>query len=400
MEASIACSLPLHGVVKVKSHTNIVPTTTSPKPHSTVTSTKSSLLCKVQPQPLLYLCTSRINSFRAGPIQCGNSSNGYSANEGRGLREWIEQVGDAISTAFPLWVTIGCVLGLLRPSCFNWVTPKLNILGLTIIMLGMGMTLTLADLHGALAMPKEVFSGFVLQYSVMPITGFLVSKLLNLPSHYAAGLILVGCCPGGTASNIVTYLARGNVALSVIMTAASTIGAVVMTPFLTSKLAGKYVTVDASALFISTLQVVLFPVLAGAFLNQYFQPLVKLVSPLMPPMAVAAVAILCGSAIAQSSSAILMSGGQVILASSLLHASGFFFGYILARMLGIDVSSSRTTSIEVGMQNSALAVVLAIKHFGDPLTAVPGAVSSVIQAIFGSMLAGIWRQSIPAEMKD
>nr|KYP57152.1 putative sodium-dependent transporter yocS [Cajanus cajan] len=267
-------------------------------------------------------------------------------------------------------------------------------------MLGMGMTLTLDDLRGALSMPKEVLSGFVLQYSVMPLSGFLVSKLLNLPSHYAAGLILVGCCPGGTASNIVTYLARGNVALSVIMTAASTISAVIMTPFLTAKLAGKYVAVDASGLLISTLQVVLFPVLAGAFLNQYFQPIVKIVSPLMPPLAVATVAILCGNAISQSSSTILMSGGQVVLASSLLHASGFFFGYVLARMLGLDVSSSRTISIEVGMQNSVLGVVLATKHFGDPLTTVPCAVSSVLHSIFGSILAGIWRHTVPAEVKD
>ncbi|KAF7836604.1 putative sodium/metabolite cotransporter BASS1, chloroplastic [Senna tora] len=288
----------------------------------------------------------------------------------------------------------------MKPSSFSWVTPKLSILGLTIIMLGMGMTLTLDDLRGALAMPKEVISGFVLQYSVMPISGYLVSKLLNLPSHYAAGLILVGCCPGGTASNIVTYLARGNVALSVIMTAASTLFAVVMTPFLTAKLAGKYVAVDATALLVSTLQVVLLPVLGGAFLNQYLQPLVKLVNPLMPPMAVVTVAILCGHAISQSSSAILMSGGQVILASCLLHASGFFFGYILARMLGIDVAASRTISIEVGMQNSVLGVVLATKHFGNPLTTVPCAVSSVAHSIIGSILAGIWRLSVPSEVKD
>lgn len=257
---------------------------------------------------------------------------------------------EAISTAFPLWVTIGCVLGLVRPSSFNWVTPKLCTVGLGVIMLGMGMSLTLDDLRSALFMPKEVVSGFVLQYSVMPISAFLVSKLLNLPSHYAAGLILVGCCPGGTASNIVTYLARGNVALSVIMTAASTLSAVIMTPFLTAKLAGKYVAVDAAGLLMSTLQVVLLPVLAGAFLVKYFQPFVKFISPLMPPMAVATAAMLSGNAIAQSSSSILMSSGQVILASCLLHASGFFFGYILARMLGLDVSSSRTISIEVGMQ--------------------------------------------------
>ncbi|XP_028758710.1 probable sodium/metabolite cotransporter BASS1, chloroplastic [Neltuma alba] len=337
--------------------------------------------------------TSRLSYF--SPLRCGVSSSGYSANGGRSFRDWVELAGEVLSTAFPLWVTIGCALGLVKPSSFDWVTPKLSILGLTTIMLGMGMTLTLDDLRGALAMPKEVLSGFVLQYSVMPISGFLVSKLLNLPSHYAAGLILVGCCPGGTASNIVTYLARGNVALSVVMTAASTFASVVMTPFLTAKLAGKYVAVNAADLLLSTLQVVLLPVLAGAFLNQFFQPIVKFFNPLMPPVAVATVAILCGRAIAQSSSAILMSGGQVILASCLLHAFGFSFGYILARMLGIDVSSSRTISIEVGMQNSVLGVVLATKHFGDPLTTVPCAVSSVCHSIFGSALAGIWRRSVP-----
>ena len=152
-----------------------------------------------------------------------------------------------------------------------------------------------------------------------------------------------------------------------------------MTPALTAKLAGQYVAVDAPGLFMSTLQVilipcnsrnwffgwcfpdhsflqvVLLPVLAGAFLNQYFQSIVKIVSPLMPPIAVLTVAVLCGNAIAQSSSTILMSGQQVALATVLLHASGFFFGYVLSRMLGLDVSSSRTISIEVGMQVCAYA---------------------------------------------
>ncbi|OVA18935.1 Bile acid:sodium symporter [Macleaya cordata] len=258
-------------------------------------------------------------------------------------------------------------------------------------MLGMGMTLTLDDLRGALAMPKEVISGFILQYSVMPLSAFFVSKLLRLPSHYAAGLILVGCCPGGI--QILTSLMhlRGNVALSVLMTAASTMSAVVMTPFLTAKLAGQFVAVDAAGLLMSTLQVVLLPVLVGALLNQYFQSFVKMVSPLMPPIAVVTVAVLCGNAIAQNASAILMSGRQVVLATCLLHASGFFFGYVLARLLKVDVSSARTISIEVGMQNSVLGVVLAGQHFGNPLTAVPCAVSSVCHSIFGSVLAGIWR---------
>ncbi|XP_008226350.1 PREDICTED: probable sodium/metabolite cotransporter BASS1, chloroplastic [Prunus mume] len=356
------------------------------------------LLPSVSFPPTLATKTGRSS---LAPLQCGILSNSCSANDGkRSFRDWVEVVGEAVSTAFPIWVALGCLLGLIKPSSFNWVTPNLTILGITLTMLGMGMTLTFDDLRGALAMPKELLAGFVLQYSVMPLSGYAVSMLLNLPSYYAAGLILVGCCPGGTASNIVTYIARGNVALSVLMTAASTLSAVIMTPFLTAKLAGQYVAVDAAGLLFSTLQVVLLPVLAGAFLNQYFQGLVKFVSPLMPPIAVATVAVLCGNAIAQSSSAILMSGKQVVLAAALLHASGFFFGYVLSRILGIDVSSSRTISIEVGMQNSVLGVVLASQHFGNPLTAVPCAVSSVCHSILGSALAGIWRQSVPTQKQD
>ncbi|KAL2331283.1 hypothetical protein Fmac_018864 [Flemingia macrophylla] len=350
------------------------------------------------PQPLLSLCTSkspRNYGHSVGPIGCGISSKGCGANEGRGVGEWVMVAGEVLSAAFPVWVSIGCVLGLMKPHFFKWVSPDLTITGINVIMLGMGMTLSFDDLRGVLAMPKQVLSGFLLQYSVMPLSGFLISKLLNLPSHSAAGLILLGCCPGGTASNIITYLARGNVALSVIMTTASTLSAMIMTPFLTAKFAGKYVAVDSFGLLISTLQVVLFPVLAGAFLNQFFQPIVKFVSPLMPPIAVTTVAILCGNAMANSSSAILMSGGQVILATVLLQASGFFFGYMFARLFGLDVSSSRTISSQVGTKNCVLDIVLATKHFGDPLTAVPGAVAIVGQSIIGSILAGIWRRSVP-----
>ncbi|KAG5551492.1 hypothetical protein RHGRI_009797 [Rhododendron griersonianum] len=364
------------------------------------------------------------------PLLCGISSNTLNADGGgRGFRGWIEAVGEAVSTAFSVWVALGCLVGLLKPGSYNWVKPEWTIMGITVTMLGMGMTLTFDDLRGALAMPKELITGFVLQYSVMPLSAYFVSKFLRLPSYYAAGLILVGCCPGGTARVlIILVVSSGNVALSVLMTAASTLSAVVgkstllpyigsllifgfriakfdialhiMTPFLTAKLAGQFVAVDAVGLLMSTLQVVLLPVLAGAFLNQYFQSLVKFVSPLMPPIAVATVAVLCGKAIAQSASAILTSGGQVVLAAALLHASGFFFGYMLSRMLGLDVSSSRTISIEVGMQNSVLGVVLATQHFGNPLTAVPCAVSSVCHSIFGSALAGIWRCSIPESPKQ
>ncbi|KAI4390158.1 hypothetical protein MLD38_002300 [Melastoma candidum] len=362
--------------------------------------------CRPSPSKALFIP-------RIDPVACtypgrgtapllGVSSDALDAGNGqdRGFWDWLGVISEALSTAFPVWVALGCLMGLVRPSCFNWVKPQWTVLGLSVTMLGMGMTLSFDDLRGALAMPKELVAGFVLQYSVMPISAFVVSKLLNLPSHYAAGLILVGCCPGGTASNIVTYIARGNVALSVLMTAASTVSAVIMTPYLTAKLAGQYVAVDAAGLLLSTLQVVLLPVLAGAFLNQYFQNLVKFVSPVMPPIAVAVVAVLCGNAIAQNASAILMSGQQVVLAAALLHTLGFFFGYILSRILGLDVASARTISIEVGMQNSVLGVVLATQHFGNPLTSVPCAVSSVCHSILGSILAGVWRRSSPSQKNE
>lgn len=300
--------------------------------------------------------------------------------------------------AFPLWVSLACLVALWKPPSFLWVGRTWQIVGLTLTMLGMGMTLTLDDLRAALLMPRELAAGFVLQYTVMPLSGYFVSKLLKLPSYYAAGLILVGCCPGGTASNIVTFLARGNVALSVLMTAASTFAAAVMTPSLTSKLAGQFVAVDPGGLFFSTVQVVLAPVLLGAVLNQYFNNLVKFVSPVMPFIAVATVAILCGSAIAQNASAILSSGIQVVIAVVALHTSGFFFGFVLSKLFGIDDISARTISIEVGMQNSVLGLVLANQHFGSPLTAVPCAVASICQSICGSALAGIWR-SMPVETK-
>lgn len=342
-----------------------------------------------QPPPTPPSCIRAASQEDSGVDQAG------------GFREVVVRVGEALSMAFPLWIALACLVGLLRPSTFLWVDSRWQIPLLSVTMLGMGMTLTLDDLRSALLMPKELFTGFALQYTVMPLSGFLVSKILRLPAHYAAGLILVSCCPGGTASNIVTYLARGNVALSVLMTALSTFSAVVMTPLLTFKLAGQYVAVDPIGLFTSTVQVVLAPVLFGAVLNQYCKAIVNLVSPVMPLVAVASVAILCGSAISQNASAILSSGFVVVLSSCCLHASGFFFGYVLARILGVDVSCSRTISIEVGMQNSVLGVVLAGQHFGNPLTAVPCAVSSVCHSIYGSILAGIWRCMPPTNhVKD
>lgn len=319
-----------------------------------------------------------------------DASSTASSND-RGLGKRVEEFGEALSSGFPLWVAAACAAGMIRPTAFTWIQGSVQIIGLSITMLGMGMTISLEDFRGAIAMPRELLAGVVLQYTVMPTAGALVSKAFNLPASYAAGLCLVACCPGGTASNVVTYLARGNVALSVLMTAASTFLAVVMTPMLTAKLVGQYVAVDAKSLFGSTVQVVLLPVIAGALLAHYLPGLVRRISPLAPSVAVITVAAICAGAISQSAATIRVSGLQVLVAVVALHSAGFFFGYIMSKLLGFEESTSRTISIEVGMQNSVLGVVLASQHFASPLTAVPCAVSSICHSIIGSALARFWR---------
>ena len=279
---------------------------------------------------------------------------------------------DLAANAFPLWVLVACGLALVEPRLFTWFRGNAIVVGLAVIMLGMGITLSLDDFARVATRPATVAAGFVAQFAIMPTAGWLVATLLDLETPYAVGLILVACCPGGTASNVVTYIARADVALSVLMTTCTTLGAVVLTPLLTKLLAGRLVEVDAWGLFLSTLQVVVLPV-------------ATLVS-------VVTIALVCASVIGQNAAAILGTGPRLLAAVVLLHGLGFGVGYLFARLFGYDRIVSRTISIEVGMQNSGLGVVLAQKHFpAEPLTAVPCAISSVTHSVIGSLLAGWWR---------
>lgn len=295
------------------------------------------------------------------------------------------------TNAFPVWVVAGGVLALFWPSWFTWFSGPWIVWGLAVIMLGMGMTLTVDDFRRVLTMPKPVAIGFFAQFTIMPLLGWSIGLLLQLDTPFAVGLVLVACCPGGTASNIVTFLARADLALSVIMTAISTLAAVIMTPFLTQWLAGSRVPVDALGLLWSTMQVVVLPVIAGLMLNRFCPKLVQPVLPVAPLVSALTVALICASIIGQSATAIRASAGVLLLAVFLLHAGGFTLGYLVARLLGQAVTVARTVSIEVGMQNSGLGVVLARRHFADPLTAVPCAISSVFHSVIGSLLAGWWR---------
>jgi BASS family bile acid:Na+ symporter len=211
------------------------------------------------------------------------------------------------------------------------------------------------------------------------------------------GLILVSCCPGGTASNVVTYMARANVALSVLMTMCSTFGAVLMTPLLTKWLAGTYVPVDAWKLFLDTVQVVLLPVLFGLMLHHAAPGVVKRVLPAAPLVSVLAITLIVSSIVGQNAAAIKHSGARLLLAVFLLHAGGFLLGYLFSAVLKFDRITNRTVSIEVGMQNSGLGVALAQNNFPSlPAAPVPCAISSVFHSVIGSLLAGIWRLRPPA----
>ncbi len=295
------------------------------------------------------------------------------------------------TNAFPLWVLAGSASALYAPGTFVWFKGSYITWTLALIMLGMGLTLSVDDFRRVLARPRPIAFGFVAQYTIMPLLGWSLAKAFQLPPAFAAGLILVACCPGGTASNIVTFLAGADVALSVIVTACSTLAAVIMTPLLTQFLAGAIVTVDVGGLMLSTAQVVLAPIALGLVLNRLFPQGVKRVLTLAPLVSVIGVALIVASIIGQNAAAIRTGAASLILAVLSLHVGGFAVGYLATWVFRYEAKICQTLSIEVGMQNSGLGVALAKKHFPDPLTAVPCAISSVFHSVIGSLLAGYWR---------
>jgi BASS family bile acid:Na+ symporter len=300
-----------------------------------------------------------------------------------------------ITNAFPLWVLVASLLAVWQPGLFTWFTGPLITLGLAIIMLGMGITLTLDDARRVAAQRLQLGTGVVLQYTVMPALGWLVAWSFGLPTPFAVGLILVACCPGGTASNVISFLGRLDVPLSVAMTAASTLLAVIMTPSLTALLAGSRVDVPAAGLLLSTVQVVLLPVAAGMWLNRFAPRVTARLLPVAPLLAVAMITLIVASIIGAGRDAIVDAGGRLLLAVATLHTGGFFFGYLCGRATKAGVRTARTISIEVGMQNSGLGVVLARQNFADPLVAIPSAISSLFHSLIASMLAASWRRDAP-----
>ena len=299
---------------------------------------------------------------------------------------------------FPVWVVLGGALALVEPRWFAWFSGDFIMWGLAVIMLGMGITLSVDDFKAVLRTPWAVAAGFAAQYFIMPFLGWAIAHLLRLDAPLAVGLILVACCPGGTASNVVTFLARANVALSVLMTMCSTFAAIVMTPLLTKWLAGTYVPVDAWGLFVSTTKIVLAPLIVGLVLHHFSPCFVKFILPAAPLISVLTITMICASIIGASAEQFRQSGGVLLLAVFLLHAGGFGLGYLFAWLLRYNTVNCRTISIEVGMQNSGLGAALARKHFAAmPLAPLPCAISATFHSVIGSVLAGLWRLRPPRD---
>lgn len=284
-------------------------------------------------------------------------------------------------------------LALAVPAPFAAAQPAVLPL-LALVMLGMGLTLTPADFRAVLAMPRLVATGVALQYTVMPLGAVAVSWALSLPPEQALGMLLVGAASGGTASNVITYLARGNVALSVTMTAVSTLLAVALTPAWTLALAGQAMPVPLAGLVQTVALVAVGPVLVGMLLRRFLRRAAPRFTAVFPAVSVAAICAIIAIIVGLNATRIATVGPLLALAVVLHNGLGLAAGYGLARGLGAGLAEARTIAIEVGMQNSGLAVALALKFF-TPVAALPGALFSLWHNVSGAALAAFWASRPP-----
>lgn len=295
-----------------------------------------------------------------------------------------------IQKTFALWVVLFAGIAMLLPDAFVWLKAYITWM-LGIIMFGMGMTMTVNDFKGVLQSPKAVGIGVLAQFIVMPSLAYILCKLFQLPAEIAVGVILVGCCPGGTASNVITYMAKGNTALSVACTSVSTLLAPILTPAIFYLLASQWLKIDAASMFISILQVVLVPIILGLMTRSVLKQKVEQYIQVMPLISVVAIVAIVAAIIAGSKAAILQSGALILAVVILHNALGYLFGFWASRLFQLPYADSKAVAIEVGMQNSGLGVALAALHFAaSPVTAVPSAIFSLWHNISGPALATYW----------
>jgi len=293
-----------------------------------------------------------------------------------------------ITTLFPLWAVLFSLLAFWQPSLFASAKPAIVPL-LGVVMFGMGMTLVWQDFASVLRRPARVGLGLALQFAVMPLAAWAIGLAMGLPPALLAGLVLVGASPGGTASNVVCFLARGDVALSITLTTASTLLAVLMTPVLTWLYVGERVPVPVWDMLLSIVKIVLLPVGLGVLVNTLAGRRLAGVKHLFPLLSVVAIVVIIAIIVALNRDNLATTGAVVVLAVLLHNVTGLAAGYGLGRLLTGDERTARTLAIEVGMQNSGLAVALAVKYF-SAAAALPGALFSIWHNLSGSLLAAVW----------
>lgn len=310
---------------------------------------------------------------------------------GEKIFEAYKKTANIATNLFPLWTVIFTAWALKAPGDFAWFTTEYFTGALAALMLSMGITLTPADFVKVASRPNAVLMQFSLCYVMMPLLALGLGSAFGLSPALLGGMVLVGSINGGQASNLCTYIARGNVALSVLMTTATTLGAIFMTPLLCKAVLGTVVPVDAVGIAMSTLQVVLAPIAIGMTTNKFFPKFVKTILPFAPVVGVLSTCLLVASAVAQVAEPILNAGLSLQFPVLLLHLVGGLVGYLLPRVSGFGEVACRTMAIETSMKSSAFGFLLAKLHFGDYAARVPSAVSVVWMALTGSILAVIWR---------
>lgn len=294
-----------------------------------------------------------------------------------------------ITRLFPVWALLFSLVAYLFPA---WLVPlKSYIIPLlAVIMFGMGITLSLSDFRALARNPAKILIGVAIQFVVMPIVAFLLSIIFNLGPELTAGMILVGSSAGGTASNVICYLARGNVALSIAMTMVSTLFAVFLMPLLSWIFLHEMVAVPTLEMFLSVVKIVLVPVTIGVLINTLWHEHIKKFHSIFPLFSVIAIVFIIGIIVALNRDRFAAMGVSLLLAVALHNLIGMASGYGISHLLKYDVATKRTIAIEVGMQNSGLSVALAIAHFSG-LAALPGAIFSMWHNISGSILASYWQ---------
>lgn len=307
----------------------------------------------------------------------------------------LKNISNFFGKNMAIIVLIVATLSLFFPKSVSFIkTSYVNYL-LMIVMFGMGLTLKFEDFKVVFTRPKDIIIGAIAQFSIMPLLAFLLSIIFKLPTELAVGVILVGTCPGGTSSNVMTYLAKGDIALSVGMTSVSTILAPIATPLLTLLYAGQRVNVNAVNMFISIVQVVIIPIGLGFIINRFFHKFTNHIKEILPLISVLAIVSIVAAVVSANSSRLMQVGYLIIIVVMLHNCLGYLLGFMIGKLLRLDNSKCKAISIEVGMQNSGLATSLAATHFSFmPLATVPGAIFSVWHNISGSIVANIMSSKI------